>query len=232
MPAASLPRPTPTRAFTLIELLVVVAILAILASMLLPVLGRARDLGRATVCMSNLRQVGLASTAYASDFGDNLPYFRDWLYTTRPGDCSSGTLYPYLGSKAVYQCPTDRIEMAASGGTRSSVTTPGGFVIAQVKRDTSYAMNCGICHARQVAFWNEPSKTLMYMEALLAPTDLTGQVGPIWVSRSIAPRHSKRSSVLYGDLHLDRPNESAYEAQSKTERFWYPTDDLTQRKGL
>ncbi len=54
--------------FTLIELLVVVAIIALLASMLLPALARARERGRRTVCASNLHQFGVAAALYATDF--------------------------------------------------------------------------------------------------------------------------------------------------------------------
>ena len=60
-------------AFTLIELLVVIAIIALLAAVLFPVFARAREKGRQTVCVSNLRQMGLAFQQYTQDYDESYP---------------------------------------------------------------------------------------------------------------------------------------------------------------
>lgn len=64
------------RGFTLVELLVVIAVVALLLGILLPALSGARQRAKAVACLSGLRQIGLASQAYAMENGDRLPRSR------------------------------------------------------------------------------------------------------------------------------------------------------------
>ncbi|MDH7568888.1 MAG: prepilin-type N-terminal cleavage/methylation domain-containing protein, partial [Armatimonadota bacterium] len=61
------------RGFTLIELLVVIAIIAILAALLFPVFARARENARKATCMSNCKQIGMATMQYVQDYDETFP---------------------------------------------------------------------------------------------------------------------------------------------------------------
>ena len=96
------------RGFTLIELLVVIAIIGVLASLLLPALGRAKRNARSVACLSNLHQIGLALDLYVQENSDRLPCCAQLPSVNTNLPSVTAVLGPYLRAKAVFLCPEDR----------------------------------------------------------------------------------------------------------------------------
>ena len=111
---------------TLIELLTVVALIGILVALLLPALKNAREVGRSTVCVSNLRQLAMTCLLYAQEHKGVLPYYAYnaaisfWgVRWTEFDSALSRYLYEDAESREikfeVFQCPSDNVEREYTG---------------------------------------------------------------------------------------------------------------------
>jgi len=185
MSNATSPR-RPQGAFTLIELLVVIAIIAILAAILFPVFAQAREKARQTSCLSNLKQITLATLMYAQDYDGTFPLYT-YDYNTywvggrdsfgQPLDKSRGLIYPYLKNGEIQKCP--------SYGGESNL---GGFGYGynfNIAGDGYDPTTFIIVHPATDAALTHPADTILFGDAgnrtddkATAPTNMDPNAGP------------------------------------------------------
>lgn len=189
--------------FTLIELLVVIAIIAILAAILFPVFARAREKARQSSCMSNLKQIGLALSAYTVDYDEKF-VFDYYAYGAgiSPGTgvmtnplCWVAPTAPYIKNTQIFRCPS------GTGANPLSYWSCGGLF-----RDKNGA---AVSQASIIS----PAGSIYLYDDLDGATRDTSVFRPFWqnnttytattsFSTTRKPPHNEGINALYVDGHV------------------------------
>lgn len=126
--------------FTLVEVLVVIAVIAILAALLLPVLSASQQRASTTQCLSNVRQIGLAMIQYADDSKSLLPESGGTILWNQKDpetqDYSwSQQIYSYTKNTNVYHCPSDlQGYFSYFNGARAAYVVANDFASVDTKQ--------------------------------------------------------------------------------------------------
>lgn len=207
-------------AFTLIELLVVLAIIAILAALLLPALATAKEKGRQSSCINNVRQQTLAVLLYADENNDTLP---PTAYNDPDGNEIDwpSLLDPYLNYvEKIHLCPTDHLSQINSYGLNELT-----FVDLTDPQPASPA---------RLSAFHSPSTTLMQGDVgteddFVTPRPdtlkLTAPGSPLNDDEDARPstRHSSRCDLGFMDGHGEHlPLKQFYLNQNPTNKWFLP----------
>lgn len=179
------------RAFTLVELLTVLGVIALLAALLLPVFARMRETARATTCLSNLKQIGLAINLYLQDNDETFPMSRFPDAAHSLGGCTSpGTNYPegglrdtsvnwkrvvapYAKNRGILECPSNGYVWNPNEDDSVPGDETNRFYPKSDWLPNSYAYNGSFFHEAVPACWyGEPWERPRYLVEIEAPSNL------------------------------------------------------------
>lgn len=130
--------------FTLIELLVVIAIIAILAAILFPVFGRARENARRSSCQSNLKQIGLGVMQYTQDYDEKYPmryYGGATPVAVQNANSWRRQIFPYVKSAQLFSCPSNTNNTGVAEDSDPATMTAAGLPAGSPVFYRSYGIN-------------------------------------------------------------------------------------------
>ena len=200
-------------AFTLIELLVVIAIIALLAAILFPVFGRARENARRSSCQSNLKQIGVGIMQYVQDYDSTMPQLHYYDGSNRWTD----TLQPYFKSYQLLRCPSDTNTNEPAPGTNNSSYSANGLGIQHpINQGTSPWSSStwtGAVTNRWVtqAYIPTPSTTVMMADGIDSCWEINNiATTTVSINSSVEPRqfgewrerHLETINTLWADGHV------------------------------
>ncbi|MBN1864295.1 MAG: prepilin-type N-terminal cleavage/methylation domain-containing protein [Victivallales bacterium] len=187
------------RGFTLIELLVVIAIIAILAAILMPALSTAREQGRITVCVSNLRQIGLAATGHVEAYDGWYAKFEGWRSSYLCIMNPNSTWKEYYAPKrmpGIFICPTGKGKLDTDWS--SDETLQNNILFSQGLRNNG-SSNWPIQHLRNTAIFNPTLAMTQYCIWRNNYVDTWDSVPPIFPDT-----HDVGRPLVFADLHVEK----------------------------
>ena len=185
-------------AFTLIELLVVITIIAILAALLVPALGRVQAQARATQCYNNLRQLGASARLYANDHDLTLPVTS---HQRRQGGKSwSLTLQEYAGGTILFRCPDDEDKERAYTYLINDFLTPNpsgapDLDFSRLSRLTTPSRNLLFAEAAKEYLNSDHFHFSDYAGGKMPPGSFKEQVA--------VKRHAGAAHYVFADAHVE-----------------------------
>jgi prepilin-type N-terminal cleavage/methylation domain-containing protein/prepilin-type processing-associated H-X9-DG protein len=243
-----------TAGFTLVELLVVIAVIAILAAILLPVLNQAEQQAQSDYCLNNLRQLEMSCHTYVLDNNDYLPPNQaggfvsapsstntptivtnvSWCpgiaqFDTNMADVEQGLIYPYNNTPAIYHCPSDHSTVVGH---------------PNLLRDRSFCMDISLsCPNANDTFYRftdirSPSPANLFVfidtqeqdiwDATFGIFSPTSYFSEYWLDLP-ADRHDQGASLSFADGHVEHWR---WKARKIYQGAWWPAYDANDLADL